>query len=142
MIRPNAEDALAQVHQILVSLAKTPDGLQRLRDIAANAPDSPRMLDELAWLLATYPDPNVRDGAEAVRLAERACELTDRGNAALLATLAAAYAETRDFSRGVAAAEEALRKAHAIGDTESAKLSENILMALRADLPFRHKSEE
>jgi hypothetical protein len=130
------------VHQILVSLAKTPDGLQRLRDIAANAPDSPRMLDELAWLLATYPESDARDGAEAVRLAERACKLTDRRLPALLATLAAAYAETGDFSRGVAAAEEALKSAQAIGDTDSVKLSENILMALRADLPFRHKPEQ
>jgi tetratricopeptide (TPR) repeat protein len=142
MLGPNAEDALAQVHQILVSLAKTPDGLQRLRDIAANAPDSPRMLDELAWLLATYPESDARDGAEAVRLAERACKLTDRRLPALLATLAAAYAETGDFSRGVAAAEEALKSAQAIGDTDSVKLSENILMALRADLPFRHKPEQ
>jgi tetratricopeptide (TPR) repeat protein len=142
VLRPNDEEALAQVHQILVSLVKTPDGLQRLRDIVESAPDSPRMLDELAWLLATYPDSNVRDGAEAVRLAERACELTNRRDAALVATLAAAYAETGDFSRGVAAAEEALKRAQAIGDTDSVKLSENILMALRADLPFRHKPEE
>ena len=141
MIRPNAEDALTQVHEILVSLAKAPDGLQRLRDIAGNAPDSPRMLDELAWLLATYPDSDVRDGAEAIRLAERACKLTDRRIPAFLATLAAAYAETGDFSRGVATAEEALRKAQTAGDTESVKLIENILMALRADLPFRHKPE-
>ena len=142
MLQPNAEDALAQVHQILVSLVQTPDGLQRLRDIATNAPDSPRMLDELAWLLATYPDSNARDGAEAVRLAERACKLTDRSVPALLATLAAAYAETGDFSRGVAAAEEALRRGQATGDTDGVKLSENILMALRADLPFRHKPEQ
>lgn len=142
MLRPNAQDALGQVHQILVSLAKTPDGLERLRDIAGNAPDSPRMLDELAWLLATYPDSNVRDGAEAVRLAERACKLTDRRDAALLATLAAAYAETGDFLRGVAAGEEALSRAQAIGDTDSVKLSENILMALRANLPFRHEPEQ
>ena len=142
MLRPNAEDALAQVHQIFASLAKTPDGLQRLRDIAANAPDSPRMLDELAWLLATYPDSYARDGAEAVRLAERACELTDRRLPALLATLAAAYAETGDFSRGVAAAEEALKRAQDLGDTDSVKLSENILMALRASLPFRHNPEQ
>ena len=127
MLRPNAEEALAQLHQIVSSLAKAPDGLQRLRDIATNAPDSPRMLDELAWLLATYPDSNARDGAEAVRLAERACALTDRRVPALLATLAAAYAETGDFSRAVAAGEEALSEARSLGDADGIKLSENIL---------------
>jgi hypothetical protein len=100
------------------------------------------MLDELAWLLATYPEPDVRDGAEAVRLAERACTLTNRRVPAFLATLAAAYAETGDFSRGVAIGEEALKTSQALGDTESVKLTENILAALRADLPFRHKPEQ
>jgi len=141
-LRPNAEEALAQLHQIVLSLAKAPDGVQRLRDIAANAPDSPRMLDELAWCLATYPDSNARDGAEAVRLAERACALTDRRIPGLLATLAAAYAETGDFSRGVATGEEALKRAQAIRDTDSVKLSENVLTALRADLPYRNKPEQ
>jgi tetratricopeptide (TPR) repeat protein len=142
MLQPNAEEALAQLHQIVLSLARAPDGLQRLRDIAMNAPDSPRMLDEIAWLLATYPDSNLRDGAQAVRLAERACALTDRSVPALLATLAAAYAETGDFSRGVAVGEEALRRGQASGDADSVKLSENILMALRADLPYRNKAEQ
>jgi Flp pilus assembly protein TadD len=142
MLQPNAEEALAQLHQIVLSLAKAPDGLRRLRDIAMDAPDSPRMLDEIAWLLATYPDSNLRDGAEAVRLAERACALTDRSVPALLATLAAAYAETGDFSRGVAAGEEALTRGQATGDADSVKLSENILMALRADLPYRNKAEQ
>jgi hypothetical protein len=141
-LRPNTEEALTQLHQIVLSLAKAPDGLQRLRDIAANAPDSPRMLDELAWFLATYPDSNTRDGAEAVRLAERACALTDRRIPGLLATLAAAYAETGDFSRGVATGEEALKRAQAIRDSDSVKLSENILTALRADLPYRNKPEQ
>jgi hypothetical protein len=55
------------------------------------------MLDELAWLLATYPDSKSRDGSDAVRLAERACVLTERRIPALLDTLAAAYAEAGDF---------------------------------------------
>jgi Flp pilus assembly protein TadD len=142
MLKPNAEESFAQLHQMVLSLANAPDGLQRLRDIATNAPDSPRMLDELAWLLATYPDSNSRDGAEAVRLAERACALSDRRVPALLATLAAAYAETGDFSRGVAAGEEALTRGQAIGDADSVKLSENVLMVLRAGLPYRHNPEQ
>ncbi len=142
MLGPNAEEALTQLHQIVVSLAKAPDGLQRLRVIATNAPDSPRMLDELAWLLATYPYSNSRDGAEAVRLAERACALTDRRIPALLATLAAAYAESEDFSRAVATGEEALSKARALGDADSARLSENILTSVRTNVPYRQELEE
>jgi tetratricopeptide (TPR) repeat protein len=142
MLRPNAEEALAKLRQIVLSLAKAPDGLQRLRDIATNAPDSPRMLDEVAWLLATYPDSNSRDGAEAVRLAERACALTDRRLPALIATLAAAYAETGDFSRAVAAGEEALSEARSLGDTDSIKLSQNILTSVRANVAFRHEPEQ
>jgi hypothetical protein len=56
--------------------------------------------------------------------------------------LAAAYAETGDFSRGVAVGEEALTRGQAIGDADSVKLSENVLMALRAGLPYRHKPEQ
>jgi hypothetical protein len=129
------------VRQILLSLAKDPDGSQRLRDIAVNAPDSPRMLDELAWLFATYPDSKSRDGTEAVRLAERACALTERRIPALLDTLAAAFAEAGDFPRAISTAEEALNRARSSGDNDAVKLSENILGSLRENLPYRHEPE-
>jgi hypothetical protein len=122
-------------------LAREPDGLQRLRDVAANAPDSPRMLDELAWLFATYPDSRSRDGAEAVRLAEHACDLTGRKIPALLDTLAAAYAEAGDFSRAISTAEEALNRAGSSGDNDAVKLSESILGSLRENLPYRQEPE-
>jgi len=141
MLRPQLEQAHAQLRQLLLSLAKEPDGLQRLRDVAANAPDSPRMLDELAWLLATYPDSKSRDGTEAVRLAERACALTERRVPVLLDTLGAAYAETGDFPRAISAIEEALKIAHSSGDGEAVKLSENILASLRENLPYRQEPE-
>ena len=111
------------------------------REIAANAPDSPRMLDELAWLLATYPDSKSRDGTEAVRLAEHACDLTERRIPALLDTLAAAYAETGDFPRATSAAEEALNRARSSGDNDAVKLSESILGSLRENLPYRQEPE-
>jgi tetratricopeptide (TPR) repeat protein len=141
MLRPETEQAHAQLRQILLSLAKEPDGLQRLREIAANAPDSPRMLDELAWLLATYPDSKSRDGTEAVRLAERACDLTDRKIPALLDTLAAAYAEAGDFSLAMSAGDEALNRARSSGDKDAVRLSESILASLRENLPYRQEPE-
>jgi tetratricopeptide (TPR) repeat protein len=141
MLRPEVERAHAQLRQILISLAKEPDGLPRLREIAANAPDSPRMLDELAWLLATYPDSKSRDGTEAVRLAERACDLTKRRIPALLDTLAAACAETGDFPRAISVAEEALNRARGSGDNDAVKLTESILASLRYSLPYRQEPE-
>jgi len=141
MLRPEADQAHAQLRQILLSLARDPDGLQRLRHIAANAPDSPRMLDELAWLLATYPDSKSRDGTEAVRLAEHACALTERRIPALLDTLAAAYAEAGDFPRAISVAEEALNEARSSGDNDAVKLSEIILTSLRENLPYRQEPE-
>jgi tetratricopeptide (TPR) repeat protein len=141
MLQPGAEQVHGQLRQILLSLAREPDGLQRLREIAANAPDSPRMLDELAWLLATYPDSKSRDGTEAVRLAEHACDLTERKIPALLDTLAAAYAEAGDFPRATSAAEEALNRARSSGDNDAVKLSESILGSLRDNLPYRQEPE-
>jgi hypothetical protein len=99
------------------------------------------MLDELAWLLATFPDSNVRDGNEAVRVAERACNLTNRRVPAFLATLAAAYAEAGDFSRAVASAEEAVSKARSLNDTEVMRLSETILASVRENAPYRNQPE-
>ncbi|HEX4653309.1 MAG TPA: glycosyltransferase family 39 protein [Candidatus Udaeobacter sp.] len=139
MLQPNAEQANTQLHQIVMSLAKASDGLQRLREIASNAPDSPRMLYEIAWLLATDPDSQSRDGPEAVRLAERACALTDRSVPVLLATLAAAYAEAGDFSRAVAVGEEAFNKGQSSGDTDAVRLSEDILASVRAKLPYHQQ---
>jgi tetratricopeptide (TPR) repeat protein len=141
LLRPDVEEAHAKLRQLLLLSAKEPDGLQRLRHVAANAPDSPRMLDELAWLLATNPDSQVRDGAEAVRLAEHACDLTERKIPALLDTLSAAYAEAGDFSRAIAEAEEALNRARSSGDNDAVKLSENILASLRDNLPYRQEPE-
>jgi tetratricopeptide (TPR) repeat protein len=141
MLRPQLEQAHAQLRQLFLSLAKEPDGLQRLRDVAAIAPDSPRMLDELAWLLATYPDSKLRDGNEAVRLAERACALTERRIPVILDTLGAAYAETGDFPRAISAIEEALKRAHSSGDSDAVKLSESILASLDENLPYRQEPE-
>jgi Flp pilus assembly protein TadD len=64
-------------------------------------PQNSLFLNNLAWLLATCPDADARDGKRAVEIALRACQLTSYQNAADLDTLAAAYAETGDFDNAV-----------------------------------------
>jgi hypothetical protein len=70
-------------------------------------PDFPEALNNLAWLLAANPDPQVRNGREAVDLAERACRLTDYKQPPMIGTLAAAYAEAGRFTEAATAAEKA-----------------------------------
>ena len=71
------------------------------------APDSPvrapalGALNDLAWLLATRPRAEERDGVRAVRFAERACELTQYKWTIMVGTLAAAYAEAGRFPEAV-----------------------------------------
>ena len=61
------------------------------------APDDDGLLNNLAWVLATSPEENVRDGKRAVELGRRACEVTEFKEAHILSTFAAAFAEVGDF---------------------------------------------
>jgi len=60
-------------------------------DIALDQQRDLLILNNLAWILATDSDPNVRDPDRAVRLAEEAVALGGDANPGLLDTLAIAY---------------------------------------------------
>ena len=94
----------------------------------------PRALNDLAWLLATWPDEAVRDGPRAVRLAERAAALTGRKKPMTLDTLATAYAEVGRFDEAVRTAEQAVRLAEAAISPESTKDDKTMLAEYRSHL--------
>lgn len=71
-------------------------------------PDLPLVLADYAWMVATAPEADVRDGTRAVQLAERAARLGNRQDAHVLAALAAAYAEVGRFDEALHAVGEAL----------------------------------
>ncbi|MFT6864270.1 MAG: tetratricopeptide (TPR) repeat protein [Akkermansiaceae bacterium] len=58
-------------------------------------------LNNLAWIRATHPSAELRDGAKAVELAERCCRLSNYELGATLDTLAAAYAEAGRFEEAI-----------------------------------------
>jgi len=82
---------------------------------------------QLAWALATTPDASLRNGPDAVRLAETAALRSPGAEA--LDILAAAYAEAGQFDRAVGAAERAIAQAESNGRKQ---LVERIRIHLKA----------
>ncbi len=102
-------------------------------------PRSAATYNDVAWLLATCPDGNYRDGRKAVENASRACELSQWANAAYLDTLAAAYAEAGEF-------EQAMKwqlKAIDLSITDNNKtVMQSHLKLYKAGKPYREEKDE
>ena len=110
--------------------------LGHFRAALSGRPDWPAPMSEIAWILATHTDSRVRDPAEAVRLAERAAELTSRRDALVLDALAAAYAAAGDWDRATTTAETAV----VLASARSSALAEDISKRLafyRRKQPYR-----
>jgi Flp pilus assembly protein TadD len=101
--------------------------IQHYRASLVLNPDSIQVLNNLAWIRAANGNPDFRDGADAVRLAKRACELTQNKNPVLLGTLAAAYAEAGDFTNAVAMATQARELAMAANKEDLANRNQRLL---------------
>ncbi len=126
-----------ELAQVLLRSRAAAEAVTHYREALRLKPDWPEALNNLAWLLATDPSAEIRDGAEAVRLAERACDLTRRQQAVFVGTLAAAYAEAGRFADAVKAGQEAHGLAVAAGNQELAKANEKLLALYRAAKPYR-----
>lgn len=74
--------------------------------------------NDLAWLLATCPVDELRNGAKAVEHATRAVELTKGDDWNALDTRAAAHAEAGEFDKAVEWAEKAIAKAPATANEQ------------------------
>ena len=100
-------------------------------------PNQAVALNDLAWLRATAPQADLRDGAEAVRLATRACELCGGKEARFFGTLDAAYAEAGRFEEAIRTAQKAQQLAVAAGDKAVAAAAEQRLALYRKHQPYR-----
>jgi hypothetical protein len=113
--------------------------IEHYRAALDSEPDLTPALNNLAWILATNPDPSLRNGAEAVHHARQACELTNFRTTLLVGTLAAAYAEAGQFEQAVATADKACQLASKGNDTLLLQRNQELLELYRAGKPAREK---
>jgi tetratricopeptide (TPR) repeat protein len=95
-------------------------------------PDYSSAMNDLAWILATVPDVAIRNVPEAVRLAQRACELTHNSDPSFLDTLAVAESEAGRLKEAVTLTEKAAALATQAGDSALAVQLERRLKTYRA----------
>jgi hypothetical protein len=100
-------------------------------------PNDGNALNNLAWLLATYPDETVRDGKRAVELAGKATTLPGGNVPVVLRTLAAACAEAGDFSNAINTAQRAIDLATAQNNTSLLATLRHEMELYRARTPYR-----
>ena len=100
-IRPEFAAAFAQRGAAHSKLQQFAEALADFRAAVTLEPQEPSFNNALAWLLATCPDADIRNGADAVIHASKACELTGQAVMGYCDTLAAAHAEAGQFEQAV-----------------------------------------
>jgi tetratricopeptide (TPR) repeat protein len=134
-INPNHPNAFLNLGIALALSGRTKEAAAQFREALKLNPELAVAMNNLAWILASSPNDELRNGAEAVRLAERACELTHYGEPLYLGTLAAAYAEAGHFPEAVTTAEKAEQLATAAGSKPLAGKIRQLLELYRAGKP-------
>lgn len=133
------DSALYQYHlaTALDSAGRKPEAIKAYERAIELDPAFAEPLNNLAWLLATDHDDQIRDARRAIQLAEKACELTQQKEAFLIGTLAAAYAEAGRFEDATNAAQRAMARAQAAGQSELVKRNSELLKAYELRKTYR-----
>ena len=135
-MNPNDVEAQSDLAVLYSREHKMPEAISRYREVLRLQPDSVPALNNLAWMLATDSDPQIRNGAEAVSLAERACKLNDYKEPGLIGTLGAALAEAGRFDEAVKAGSQAEALATTMGMKDIAANNEKLVKMYRNQQAF------
>jgi len=119
-IEPQFGDAHFNLGNTYLQMGQAREALSHYGKALEIDSNDTQALNNMAWILATWPDALTRDGVKAVELAERADSLTRSANPMISATLAAAYAEAGRFADAVKTGQRALQLSTAEGNTSRA----------------------
>jgi len=134
-IQPQNADAHTNLAVAFDEKGQIAEAIKQYEQALEISPQSVAAENNLAWLLATNPDASIRHRDRALELATRANQLSGGGNATVLRTLAAAYANAGQFSRAVEVGQLAL----SLTDRQSplAKALQQEIAGYQAGLPYR-----
>jgi len=138
---PAVPDAYLRLGILHERCGNYPKAMDEYRQGLARGSYDDRIATRLAWLLATSPRPELRDGDEAVRLATAAAELTVYGDLETLDVLAAAYGELGRFDEAIETARRASRLASSARRMDLVRQIQGRLKSYDAGIPLGRASD-
>ena len=140
-IKPDYADAHDNLGNLLLQKGNADEAIAQFKQALEIKPGFPEALNNLAWVLATSSQGLLRNGGQAVELAERANRLTGGDNPVILHTLAAAYAEAGRFGDALRSDQKAVALARAAGQPDLVEQINVELKLYAAGLPLHEKSK-
>lgn len=116
---PNSQESLLRLASIAQRSGRQTDAAGYYRTLLALEPEAIGVMNNLAWILATSKDRNLRNPDEAVFLAERAVAMSDTVDPNLFLTLAESYAQDGRFTDAVSTIRSALSAVNGMEKDES-----------------------
>ena len=137
-IRINSDYAGAYYNlgKIFSNQGKTEDAILYYRKTLHINPNMTQPLYNLSWIFATHRDAEYRNGEDALKLAQRLCEITRYKQPLALDSLAAAYAAMGNFDNAVSTAKKAFILALDQGPEELVLGLKERLKLYRAERPY------
>lgn len=139
-IQPQNADVHNNLAVAFLRERRTSDALAEWQETLRLRPDKTATQISLAWVLATFPDPTIRDGNKAIALAQRAYQTAADRNLMIFRVLAAAYAETGRFREAIAAAAEGAQRAEERGQLSIARFLQGDRALYEQGVPLRELS--
>ncbi len=136
-IQPDNAEAHYNLGVAMADRGRFTEAMAHCRQALKSKPDKIGFQQRLAWMLATCPEASLRNGAEAIELAQRVNQFYGGGRLGALDTLAAAYAEMGRFPEAVAAAKKALEIATQHNDQASMDALQARIALYQSRRPFR-----
>jgi Flp pilus assembly protein TadD len=140
-IKPDYADAHHNLGCALLQKGNVDEAIAHFQKTLQIKPDDTDAQINLAWVLATASQESLRNGNQAVELAQQANQLAGGENPTILNTLAAAYAEVGRFSDAKRSAQKAIELAQAAGKKDLAAQINSELKLYERGLPFHQESK-
>jgi tetratricopeptide (TPR) repeat protein len=136
-IKPDSAEFRSNLASAFLQSGQVAEAVAQWRETLRLQPDKLGPQISLAWVLATTSDSAIRNGAEALDLAQRARRAANGRNLMTFRVLAAALAEQGQFAQAIETARDGMRRGDAMGQFSLVGSLQEDLVLYQQGIPLR-----